>query len=123
MDSGIGDENEILEASDSEMNDNEQGDYMNELNDLFSRPNQSISDDEQSRNAKRSSTLEGSRSVKWRRVVSEPNMSTDSESEGEDSRNERRMYRSRYSIPMKKKIQELPLPQVLKNYVNYNRDF
>ncbi|XP_044758102.1 protein-L-isoaspartate O-methyltransferase domain-containing protein 1-like isoform X2 [Coccinella septempunctata] len=121
MDSGLGDENEILESSDNETNDNERGFSMEETDHINRVPYVTVSDTEQSRNAKRSSRQGGSRSVKWRRVTSEPDMSTDSESEDEIP--ERRMYKSRFSIPMKKKIQELPLPQVLKNYVNYHRDF
>ncbi|XP_045476241.1 protein-L-isoaspartate O-methyltransferase domain-containing protein 2-like isoform X2 [Harmonia axyridis] len=119
FDSGIGDENEILEVSDSETND---GDSENPMIAYHSRYI-SVSDLEPLRSAKRSSRQGGSRSVKWRRVSSDPNMSTDSESDDDQSNTEYRMYKSCYSIPMKKKIQQLPLPQVLKKYVNCNRDF
>lgn len=124
FDSGIGEEiieapiNESPERSDSENRmEVESNDSTEEL-------------DEEERGNKRGSN-EDAPGSKWRRVTLSPNRcmsgsSTENETTQDESRSvqdELRVIQSPYTAHMKKKIQELPLPSILKNYLNFYREF
>lgn len=67
------------------------------------------------------------KSLKWRRIESNSSRLTESSSENDNEEtktdDEMRMYESPYTEHMVKKIQELPLPHILKRYLDYNREF
>ncbi|KAL3274131.1 hypothetical protein HHI36_015545 [Cryptolaemus montrouzieri] len=127
FDSGLGDENEILEVSEDNDNSNDRDDDI-ETDDHDNKSYVSTSDEDQSKRTKRSSKQESQSRPKWRRIALEPSFSSSSDTDNEADRNlqgnnEMRMYQSRFSTPMREKIQRLPLPQILKNYLNFYRDF
>lgn len=86
--------------------------------------------DEEERGNKRGSSVVVS-GTKWRRVsVSSGRLVSDSSTENETTQDEgkvvqdeMRMISSPYASHMRNKIQELPLPSILKNYLNFYRDF
>ncbi|XP_057664554.1 protein-L-isoaspartate O-methyltransferase domain-containing protein 1-like isoform X1 [Diorhabda carinulata] len=97
-------------SSDEEGNHNEKGNKRSQL----------------SENKSSSSIL------KWRRIESDIqgmfiDSSSSSDNENDTQRkiddNDMRMYKSPYTEHMKAKIQQLPLPTILKKYINYYRDF
>lgn len=49
--------------------------------------------------------------------------SSDTEEESKQTDNEMKMYQTPFTEHMKAKIQQLPLPPILKKYLNYYRDF
>ncbi|KAK9883299.1 hypothetical protein WA026_001480 [Henosepilachna vigintioctopunctata] len=125
FDSGLGDENEILEVSeeneiidDVDLDGIENGSYAS-----------STSDEEQSKTAKRTSRQENEGRPKWRRVAYKQSLSSDDDFVCYDPERdmqdtiEMMMFQSRFSAPMKEKIQRLPLPQILKNYLNFYKEF
>ncbi|KAJ8932456.1 hypothetical protein NQ314_014638 [Rhamnusium bicolor] len=67
--------------------------------------------------------------LKWRRIESNIyrfEADSSSENEGDEeikTDNEMRMYESPYKEHMKAKVQELPLPPILKKYLNFYREF
>ncbi|XP_025837593.1 ABC transporter F family member 4-like [Agrilus planipennis] len=94
-------------------------------------------DDDNGRPKKRTLPLAMAKSGgKWRRIdllsSSEDNTQEEHEREGENdgntdrrncNSNEIRVVSSPYTSLMKNKIQSLPLPQILKNYLNFYREF
>lgn len=123
FDSGIGEE--IIEAplnesSDSSDSENHMEVESNESTDEF---------DEEERGNKRGSKDEAP-GTKWRKVTVSSNRisggSTENGTTQDGSRSiqdEIRMIPSPYTAHMKRKIQELPLPSILKNYLNFYREF
>ncbi|XP_074031779.1 protein-L-isoaspartate O-methyltransferase domain-containing protein 1 isoform X2 [Leptinotarsa decemlineata] len=91
----------------------------------------SSEDDHQEKRNKRGQSCEHEPrgALKWRRIESNihrimDDSSSDNENEEEVKvDNEMRMYQSPYTEHMKTKIQALPLPPILKRYLNYHRDF
>lgn len=85
---------------------------------------------EEERGSKRGSNADAA-GTKWRRVTLSPNrcISRSSEEfeathdESSSSREEIRVIQSPYTEHMKRKIQELPLPSILKKYLNFGREF
>lgn len=68
------------------------------------------------------------KSLKWRRIESGFNRlvaDSSSENDHEEAKadDEMRMYESPYTEYMEKKIQELPLPHILKRYLDFYREF
>lgn len=67
--------------------------------------------------------------LKWRRIEADIHtMVADSSSENENEEepkidNEMKMYKSPYTDHLKSSIQQLPLPTILKKYLNYYREF
>lgn len=115
FDSGIGDE--IIETHNTTSPDVSDGENRMEV-----ESNSSSSSDEDVRAKKRQGELlDIVCGMKWRFVDS----SSDNENTQEESplvQNAIRTISSPYTIPMKKKIQELPLPSILKTYLNFYRE-
>lgn len=122
FDSGLGDEIVFNHVSSSE-------------DDTVEDPRWS-SDDESNQNEKRNKRSQDTEnktsasSLKWRRIESDiQGMFSDSSSDNENESERKiddsgmRMYKSPYTEHMKAKIQQLPLPTILKKYINYYRDF
>lgn len=66
--------------------------------------------------------------LKWRRIESGIHRivaDSSSENDNEEAKidNEMRMYESPYTEHMRAKIQQLPLPTILKRYINFYREF
>lgn len=86
--------------------------------------------DEEERGSKRGSNNDAP-GTKWRRVTLSPNRcmsgsSTENDTTQDDSKSghdEIRVIPSLYTGHMKTKIQQLPLPSLLKNYLNFYREF
>lgn len=125
FDSGLGEEvvevpsNHSSERSDSE-NQIEVESYEESMDEI----------DEEERGSKRGSNNE-TPGAKWRKVTLSPNGAVSGSSTENDTAQEERnsdldgirVIQSPYSAHMKRKIQELPLPSILKNYLNYYREF
>lgn len=121
FDSGIGDENEIVELG------------LDGINDNFRSFESLPTDDEQlpHKRTKRSSKVRCDQlqsRPKWRRIAVENSDSSDNSSDNEtdeniaEENNHWRMYKSRFTEPMRNKIRSLPLPPILKNYLNFYRE-
>lgn len=124
FDSGLGEE--IIEAPSSESPDRSDSENQMEV-----ESNESTEElDEEERGSKRGSKDEAP-GTKWRRVTLSQNRclsgsSTENDTTQDESRSvldEIRVIPSPYTAHMKKKIQELPLPSILKNYLNFYREF
>lgn len=125
FDSGLGEE--IIEAPSN--HSSERSDSENHM-EVESNEESAEDIDEEERGSKRGSNNE-TPVTKWRRVAASPNRcmsgsSTENDTTQDESKshkNEIRVIRSPYTPYMKKKIQELPLPSILKNYLNFYREF
>ncbi|KAJ8911379.1 hypothetical protein NQ315_014210 [Exocentrus adspersus] len=129
FDSGLGDE--IVENHDPSTDEDSHDSKVNSskwkhpASDDFS----SSDEDEQSKRQKRSSKPENSHNfLKCRRTDSgAQRLAADSSNENEAEEemkadNEMRMYESKYTELMRAKIRELPLPPILKRYLNFYRE-
>ncbi|CAG9861923.1 unnamed protein product [Phyllotreta striolata] len=122
FDSGLGDE--IVEnRSDSSSSDDDDDDIGEDMQ-------SSSGDDSGQKRTKRAqkSETKSNSSLKWRRIESEIHTMVDSSSENENEEeqkfdDEMKMYKSPYTEHMKSRIQQLPLPTILKSYLNYYREF
>ncbi|KAJ8984799.1 hypothetical protein NQ317_003713 [Molorchus minor] len=115
FDSGLGDE--IVENhSDSSEDKNDKLDI-------------SSSEDEEKikgKRSKRSKKKTGPYTLKWRRmdkVVVDSSSESEGEEEEKAENSDQTMHESPYTDLMKAKIQELPLPPILKKYLNFYREF
>ncbi|CAH1115477.1 unnamed protein product [Psylliodes chrysocephalus] len=117
FDSGLGDE--IVENH-SDSSDEDLGEDL-----------QSSSGDDsgQKRNKRTQKSEKNISALKWRRIEADIHtMVADSSSENENEEepkidNEMKMYKSPYTDHLKSSIQQLPLPTILKKYLNYYREF
>ncbi|XP_030754406.1 uncharacterized protein LOC115881164 [Sitophilus oryzae] len=124
FDSGLGDE--IIEARDSSDDDDEDEEGDNMKLDAISS-----CDEEQATSGLEKRQKRGTRRVaKLRRMDcrsrshNQDNSSEfDTEEDTKQVDNELKMYQSPFTEHMKAKIQELPLPLILKRYLNYYREF
>ncbi|KAF7272627.1 hypothetical protein GWI33_014608 [Rhynchophorus ferrugineus] len=111
-DSGLGDE--IIEAQDS----SDEEDRM--------RLEAISSCDEEQASGSEKRQKRGTRPIsKFRRIENNEDTSSefDTEEESRFAVSEMKMYQSPFTQHMRAKIQELPLPPILKMYLNYYRDF
>lgn len=119
FDSGLGEE--IIEASSDHSSEKSDSDNYMEM-----ESNDSTDEmDEDERGSKRGSEDEAP-STKWRKVTYSQNRcvsGSSTENESKSARDDIKVIPSPYSVHMKRKIQELPLPSILKNYMNYYREF
>lgn len=90
----------------------------------------SSDDDHREKRNKRvqTSARESRCALKWRRIEAGIHrFVADSSSENDNDEakvdNEMRMYESPYTEHMRAKIQQLPLPTILKRYINFYREF
>lgn len=131
FDSGLGDE--IVENHDPSDDDDDLDTKIGKVKWKYPTSDDFSSSDEEQveKRQKRSSKTEnGTHSfLKCRRTESGVHRVTadsSNENEGEEEMkpdNEIRMYESPYTELMKSKIQELPLPPILKKYLNFYREF
>lgn len=123
FDSGLGEE--IIEAPSSESPERSDSENHMEV-----ESNESTDElDEEERGSKRGSKDEAP-GTKWRRVMSSNRCMSGSSTENDTTQDESRSVRdeirvlpSPYTAHMKRKIQDLPLPSILKSYLNFYREF
>lgn len=119
FDSGIGDE--IIEAHNPTSPDVSEDEDENHMDvDLSSS---SSSDEDVRPNKRQGELLDIVCGMKWRFVADSSSDNENSEEEAPVMQNAIRTISSPYSIPMRNKIQALPLPSILKNYLNFYREF
>lgn len=120
FDSGLGDE--IIETQNTTSPEVSESENRMEVD---SNSNSSASSDEDVRpNKRQGELLDIVCGMKWRFVTdsSSDNENTQEE-ESKVPQNEIRTISSPYSSHMRNKIQQLPLPSILKNYLNFYREF
>ncbi|KAI4461399.1 protein-l-isoaspartate o-methyltransferase [Holotrichia oblita] len=124
FDSGLGEE---IAERDNNVQDSSENDTM----DVDSSSSNDATKGKRNKRGPKNNSEEGS-SAKWRRIwlsthrLDSYSNSSDSEAVQEEanaSTNEMKIVQSPYTQLMRAKIQELPLPPILKNYLNFYREF
>lgn len=128
FDSGLGEE--IVEVPSNQSSERSDSENHMDMESIEDSVDDDDDDDEEERGSKRGSNND-TPGTKWRRVTMSPNRcmsgsSTENDitqEENKSAHDEIRIIPSPYTAHMRKKIQKLPLPSILKSYLNFYREF